>query len=438
LTPVIRISTLLIVCLCQALGLLSAHAGAQSPGSSHADLQFVVYLSRHGVRSPTALPAQYNRYSAAPWPGWDVPPGYLTAHGFEVMKLFGAYDRATLASQGLLPAGGCEGADRVAIYADSEQRTRETGKALAEGLYPGCTILVESRPDGTADPLFHPLGAGVGTEDSALAAAAITGRIGGDPDNLTTAYHSQLAALDTLLSTCGAHPGALNSRTSLFDIPAVLSTRKDHPVELHGPLNTASSLSENLLLEYTQGMDASNVGWGCVDGAKLRALLELHSAAEDIADRTPAVAHNLASILLDHVLLSLQQAATGKPIPGALGKPSGRVLFLVGHDTNLAAVAGLLNLNWIADGRRDDTPPGGALVFELWRTRETESYFVRTYFTTQTLEQMRFASQLSAQNPPQRVPVFVPACSNQDFSCSLSSFAATIQQAIGTHRPSAK
>ena len=32
-----------------------------------------------------------------------------------------------------------------------------------------------------------------------------------------------------------------------------------------------------------------------------------------------------------------------------------RALFLIGHDTNLSNIAGLLNLTWIFDGRRDDT-----------------------------------------------------------------------------------
>ena len=65
-------------------------------------LRFVVVLSRHGVRSPTATPAQYNIYSVAPWPEWDVPPGNLTTHGFELMREFAAEWRDYLC--GLRPA----------------------------------------------------------------------------------------------------------------------------------------------------------------------------------------------------------------------------------------------------------------------------------------------------------------------------------------------
>lgn len=411
--------------------LLSAETAPTFAKSQDTDLKFVVYMSRHGVRSPTGIPEQYNPYSFASWPTWDVAPGYLTAHGYRLMELFGAYDRLELANQGLLSASGCEDAARVTIHADSDQRTRESGKALAEGLFPGCTVSVQALPEGTEDPLFHSIPAGVGVSDPTLAAAAVAGRIGGDPKNLTGAYRSQIAALDKLLATCGTPASRDTARMSLFDIPAKLVPGKgDRPAELRGPLSTASTLTENMLLEYTQGMNDSNVGWGCVNGEKLRSLIDLHTAATDFAQRTKPVARMQASNLLDHVRRALEQSVTGKVVSGAPSVPADRALFLVGHDTNLTNIAGVLNLTWIIDGRRDDTPPGGVLIFELWRTRATGMYSVRTYYSAQTLEQMRSASKLTLDDPPQRVPVFLPACSGQDLSCSWPSFSKMLDQAI--------
>jgi 4-phytase/acid phosphatase len=217
----------------------------------------------------------------------------------------------------------------------------------------------------------------------------------------------------------------------LLDIPAKLAPgRGDHPAELRGPLNTASTLTENLLLEYTEGVDAANVGWGCVDGSKLRSLIALHTAASDFAQRTRAIAQMQASNLLDHVRRAMEQSVTGKPIAGAPAAPGDRALFLIGHDTNLTNIAGMLNLTWIVDGRRDDTPPGGVLIFELWHKRSTGDYSVRTYYAAQTLEQMRSAASLTLDNPPQRVPVFLPGCSQQDSSCTWPSFVETVNQAI--------
>jgi 4-phytase/acid phosphatase len=395
------------------------------------ELRYVVIISRHGVRSPTGKMDVLNQYSAQPWPKWSVPPGYLTEHGAHLMTLFGAYDREQLAADGLLAPTGCADASRITIVADSDQRTRETGKALAAGLAPGCSLEVTALPEGTHDPLFHLLGAGVGHLDRTLAATAISGRIGANPQGLTEAYRPQLELLEEVLRGCRAEANCPQASTSplvsLFDPPSPAApANSGRMTEAHTALDLASTMAENMLLEYSEGMDAANVGWGRVDLRKLRELLQLHVAHEDLADRTPYIARAQSSNLLSHVLQSMQQAVVAQPVAGAVGKQNDRLLILVGHDTNLATIAGALNLNWIIDGRRDDTPPGGALVFELWKLSGKEEYSVRTYYTAQTLDQMRNATPLSLQEAPERVPVFVPGCSQTDFSCGWEAFQKAI------------
>lgn len=394
-------------------------------------LQYVVFLSRHGVRSPTKEPTQFNQYSGAPWPQWNVPPGYLTPRGFALMKLFGAYDRAELAAKGLLSPSGCTDASHITILADSDQRTRETGKAIAEGMFPGCTIEVHAKPEGTHDPLFHFARGGLGDTDPHQEVAAIAGRIGGDPNNLTQAYRAQLSALDHVLAGCGKVPATDHERISLFDIQSSLGVGKgEHSFEMRGPLSTASTLSENLLLEYAEGFKDANLGWGCLDENSLREVMDLHAAASDFDQRAPLLAKMYASNLLDHIVKSMEQSAAGKPVPGALGKPGDRVLFLSGHDTNIATVAGSLGLDWIVDGRRDDTPPGGALVFELWSVTSGGDDRVRVFYTAQSLDQMRAEQSLSLERPPLIAPLFVPACSQADLSCSLAGFVSAAKEAI--------
>src|SRR6202044_1929401 len=94
-------------------------------------LRFVLVLTRHGVRSPTWTNQRLDEYSKQPWPQWPVAPGMLTPHGRQLMTFMGRYYRAWFAERGLLSAGGCDDASQVYLWADTDERTRETGRGLA-------------------------------------------------------------------------------------------------------------------------------------------------------------------------------------------------------------------------------------------------------------------------------------------------------------------
>jgi 4-phytase / acid phosphatase len=434
-----------LVLRCLVLLLLAASTVspvlAQNTDAVPGKLKFVIIFSRHGVRTPTGGSEQLNQYSIQPWPKWDSPSGYLTSRGAELMTLFGGYYRMYLAQMGLVSRSGCADAAYVSFHSDSDQRTAATGKSLAAGMFPDCAAgeqpELHALSEGEVDPLFHSLSAGVGKPDRDRAAASIAGRIGSNPDSVTEAYRFELEALQRILLGCSPatpcpQPGHTPSKL-LLDIPAGLDGGKsDHLAELKGPLNTASTITENLLLEYTNGLPMDQVGWGRLDLVTLKQLMDLHTAASDLTRRTPYLATVQASNTLAHILDTLRQAVSGKAVPGALGKPGDRVVVLVGHDTNLANMAGMLNLNWVIDGRRDDTPPGGALVFELWRNADPSSYAVRTYYTAQTLEQMREVIPLTLDKPPAKADIFIPGCSagGAGFPCDWKAFQEVLTKAI--------
>jgi 4-phytase/acid phosphatase len=308
-------------------------------------------------------------------------------------------------------------------------------------MFPGCPAREQSEQhalaENQADPLFHSLSAGLGHPDRERAVASIAGRIGGDPAALTEVYRPQLEMLQRILLGCPPtsrcpEPGHTANKL-LLEIPANLDGGKgDHLAELKGPLSTASTITENFLLEYTNGLPMDQVGWGRVDLRILKQLMVLHTEASDLTRRSSYLATMQAANALAHIIETLEQAISGKEVAGALGKLGDRAVVLVGHDTNLANIAGALNLNWLIDGRRDDTPPGGALVFELWELSGSAGYEVQTYYTSQTLDQMRDAAALTLDKPPSRANVFIPGCSSgrEGFPCDWRAFKQTLATAI--------
>jgi 4-phytase/acid phosphatase len=400
---------------------------AQATPARGEELKFVAIVTRHGVRPPTVSNDQIDQYSAEPWPKWDVPPGYLTAHGRTLMKLFGAYDRAQFARAGLFAPTGCADAPHVYFWSDTDERNIETGRALVEGMLPGCTVEVHSAPAGTRDPLFHPVAAGVGHADPDLVAAAVSGRIGGHPEALLAAYRPALETMQQVLTE------GKTVKQSLLELPVSFAPAADGLIEMRGPFGTGRSLAEDFLLEYTNGMEGGDLGWGRLTESNLREIMAIHAVYADLMWRTPRIGRTLASNLLSHVVKSMQQAVAGKAVPGAIGRPGDRMLVIVGHDNNLGYIQGTLSLSWLLPGYQpNDTPPGGALVFELWRQPAGGKYSVRTYYTAQTLEQMRQALPLTLDSPPAKAAVFVPACSTakEGSPCDWKAFRHTIETSI--------
>jgi 4-phytase / acid phosphatase len=385
-------------------------------------LKYVVIVSRHGVRAPTWDAERLQEYSSQPWPDWGVAPGELTEHGRLLMKLMGAYYRDWLSAEHLLETRDCQDAKRIRIWADTDQRTLETGRALAESVLPGCGVLMHSQPENESDPIFS----GTGKADPDESLKAIRAQLGSNPQKLLADHHAALEALQFILT--GGKPAP-----KLLEPPSELGVlRSAKAVELTGPLNVSSTMSENLLLEYTNGFAGDQLGWGRLSRENLNQVLELHVAYANLMRRTRYLAQARSSNLLAHVLASMEQAISGKPTTGAIGEPGDKLLVLSGHDTNLSNLSGMLDLSWSLPGYQpDDTPPGGALIFTLWR-EPTGAHFVKVQYLAQTLDQMRDAVSLSLATPPLSQALLLPGCKGKESAagCPWPTAQSALKNAI--------
>jgi 4-phytase/acid phosphatase len=237
-------------------------------------------------------------------------------------------------------------------------------------------------------------------------------------------HKAALQELDSILNGKGAAKRRLMDGTDKIGVSV-----NDGKVELSGPLNTGSTMSENMLLEYTNGFTGKDLGWGRLDPEKLDRVLQIHGTYADLMRRTPALAQARGSNLLEHVRRSIEQAESGKAVAGALGKPGDKALLISGHDTNLSNLSGMLDLTWHLDGyQKDETPPGGALVFALWQEANTNRYFVRLTYVAQSLDQMSDATALSLAHPPESQEVSIPGCAKP--ACSWAEFDKIARKAI--------
>ena len=405
-------------------------------GAGDEVLQKVVIVSRHGVRTPEVSAAELDGWSTKPWPAWNEPAGNLTARGAQLAKLLGQYYRAYAASEQLLPEQGCPPRGSVFFYADVAERTKATAQALLDGLAPGCGIAFRSKPDATVDGLFHPVAAGVCRLDAMAAQTAVLARVAGDLNSVPLDFKAPFDALQAGMDCCKPSLCVAFGKPEgckLAALPTALSPLPNGKgMEMIGALAIASTATEIFLLEYADGMDASQVAWGRLSPAQMLQTYRLHTEAFDLMERTPYLARRQGSALL----LRAAAAITGGHSSG-LGSADvavrdAKFIALVGHDTNIANIAGILDLTWTQAGyQRNQTPPAGALVFEV-RMGADKKQRVYSSYLAQSPEQMRKASLLTLEAPPLKTPLRIRGCSanTPGFPCLMDEFAVVMRNAL--------
>ncbi|ELM3721806.1 AppA family phytase/histidine-type acid phosphatase [Edwardsiella piscicida] len=397
-------------------------ASAAEPAVRH--LERVVIVSRHGVRAPTKMPALIREVTPDTWPVWPVPLGDITPRGESLVTLLGAYYRQQLSREGLLPAQGCPPAGWVYAWTDVDQRTRKTGEAFLQGLAPRCAIAIHHRPDvSQRDPLFHPVKAGSCRLDKAQARRAIEAQAGMPLADLNRRYGAALAQMDETLRFasspyCQRHSGE-GACTLAQAMPTRLHIDAHGALALRGAVGLSATLAEMFLLQQAQGM--AQPAWGRITTpAQWRALLHLHNLQFDLLSRTDYIARHRGTPLMYTVLQALNGQTPS--LPGLTAQ--NRLLLLVGHDTNLANLSGMLQTPWSLPEQPDNTPPGGELRFERWRD-SADRVWVRVSVVYQSLAQQRQQTRLTLQAPPHQVILALPGCRGEtaDGFCPLDAFS---------------
>lgn len=403
-----------------ALTVFAAAACASAPSATPAapeaglKLERVVMLMRHGVRPPTRAVVAPPGVADSEWPSWPVEIGLLTPHGYDAVRLLGEWDRSNWVERGLLPAEGCPRAADIVLAASHKSRTQETARALAEGMAPGCVLPVAYPATPEADVEFHPIEAHVMPIDADAAVRAVEALA--PPGGMAAEVQRQAELLDLIQRALGccapvycADQG-LPAGCSLRDVrPGVVRNENDRP-DVGEPFGTVSTVAQTFLLQYLEGMPMSDVAWGRLSRDEIERLLALNTLKFRYEGHAPYVAARAASPLARRMLTAMEGGA--------------KLTVLVGHDTNISDLGGLLDLHWkVPSYPVDNPPPGGALGFEVL-SDASGARFVRAFYRAQTMDQVRYLQPLNEANPASYEYLAIPGC---EAPCRLETFDALVR-----------
>ena len=415
----------------------------------------VVILSRHGVRSPLVEPKVLATWTASSWPKWQCEngpccEGYLTPQGGRLAQQMGQYYGEYYRRHGLLPSGSCPATNDLWFWADADQRTIATGESLLQGLLPpGCDVQPYLNWHGKTssgphpyggdtckkgedvDRIFHPVtGDGACRIDPDRAEKAMLRHAGGSLDKLIEKMRKPLDRVQCTLQCCLHEPCegwwqacglqqqppacTLADRVSRFNrLPHDKPTTR---VQLEGPPRIASTFAELVLLEYANNFPESEVGFGRTRMQDRHEMFRAHTEAFNIELRTPYIAKLQGSRLLSRILAALQGQGGSDGTDG-IAPAGARFVTFVGHDTNIANLAAMLKLHWKQQHyQQDQTPPAGALIFELRQGTHQKTY-VHAFYAAQSPDEMR---NLQGTHPKRTRQLFMKPLSLYDFAKLVS------------------
>ena len=375
-------------------------AGARKMGAAEAagyQLDRMVVLSRHNIRSPlSGSGSLLGDITPHSWFAWTSNPSELSRRGAVLETLMGQYFRLRLEQAGLFPENYQPEAGAVRFYANAKQRTLATARYFSAGLLPVAQINIESHaPYDTMDPTFEPKLHFV-TEEYArdvMAQVAEKGGVAGLNGILAGLQDAIALMMDTAdiekseAYQSGKYGDLLNGET-------VLSLVEGKEPGMTGPIKSATSVADAMILQYYEEADARRAAFGHdlteADWQKIHSIVDTYS---DMLFCAPLVSVNVAHPLL-------------REIRAELTAPGRQFSFLCGHDSNVASVLAALNVEdyLLSQTVEQHTPIGVKLVFERWLNAENAAFY-KVSLVYQSTEQLRSMEPLSLENPPVEAPV---------------------------------
>lgn len=314
------------------------------------ELLNVVVVSRHGVRSPTQSSEKLERWADKPWPKWPVKKSYLTPRGYYLVKSTWEFNK----QQSPFTYGVCPNPKDVRIIADVDERTIKTAEALREGLYPTCGYPIQVT-SAKHSAVFSPLKAKVCRIEYPK---ELQKKMTENVSDFATRFAPQIEQISKI--TGHKFEGKMHADVG------------KHKVGFKGAPFDCSSITEIFALEWGQYPD-QKVAWNSLDWQGILSLMPLRVAVFSALNRDMEVARYKGSSLANLIIESLDKGP--------------RYTYLIGHDTNLANLGALFDLEWkLPERAQNENTPGGYLTFEKWRVNGVDE--IRIFYSALSPEQI--------------------------------------------------
>ena len=360
-------------------------------------LKQVVVLSRHNIRSPLSEKGSLlGDITPHEWFDWTSKTGELSLRGAMLETTMGQYFRLWLEKEGLFPENYIPKDGAVRFYANSLQRTQATARYFSAGLLPVAVVPVERHMEyNQGDSVFLPIINFMNDDYAKDIEAELVELSGGKS---LDAYRDNLSGAITLLMDVvdmkESEAYASGKYGDLLTDETRLSLAEDSEPKLSGPIKTALSVADALVLQYYEEPDDLKAAFGHkLTEDDWKSVSSILSTYEEILFASPKLAPNLAHPILKELYAELN--AQGREFS-----------FLCGHDSTITAFLAALGVNGyeLPGAIESTTPIGTKVAFERWVNGKGESFF-KTELVYQSVEQLRSIQPLSLDTPPMIVPI---------------------------------
>ena len=411
---------ILTLCLAAAVLTPMAPALASTDNKANMELDQVLVLSRHNLRTPIVNSGILTEITNKKWPEWDAHSGYLTTKGGALEVYMGHYFREWIDQNKLLADELCPTSNEdIYLYTNSLQRTIATAQFFAAGAFPGCKVNIHHQPEiGKMDPVFNPIITNDSPEFKKQAIAAMTQHLGGL--DLVPGYNE----LDSILNIKDSQKCKTDKLCNLSNQANEFLIEADKEPGVVGPLKMANSSVDAIDLQYYEGFPLNDVAWGLVDSnEKWVKLNTLKNAYQETLFSPKIIAKNVAHPILNYINNGFVTVSKGE---------TAKFIFLVGHDSNIASLMSAMDFKpYQLPQQYEHTPIGGKLVFQRWYDKQDKKDYMKVEYIYQTADQLRDNSYLSLQTPPKHVTLELKDCPiDKNGYCSWEDFQKVMKSAL--------